>query len=53
VFDDRGNIVTNAHVVGGARRFQVTLSSGKQVSASLVGRWAPGDLAVTTSTRPV
>lgn len=45
VLDDRGNIVTNAHVVGDAQASEVTLASGKQVSASLVGRWAPGDLA--------
>ena len=46
VFDRDGNIVTNAHVVGDAQRFTVTLASGKRVSATLVGRWAPGDLAV-------
>jgi putative serine protease PepD len=46
VFDDRRDIVTNAHVVGSSSRFRVTLSSGKQVGAKLVGRWAPGDLAV-------
>jgi S1-C subfamily serine protease len=28
VFDGRGNVVTNAHVVDGARRFGVTLSGG-------------------------
>src|SRR5215211_8616276 len=37
VFDTRGNVVTNAHVVGGAKRFTVTLSGGKRVSATLVG----------------
>jgi hypothetical protein len=41
-----GRIVTNAHVVGDAEQFRVTLASGKQVDATLVGRWTPGDLAV-------
>jgi putative serine protease PepD len=46
VFDDKRDIVTNAHVVGSADTFKVTLASGRQVAADLVGRWAPGDLAV-------
>jgi S1-C subfamily serine protease len=46
VFDDRRDIVTNAHVVGNANAFKVTLASGRQVPAALVGRWTPGDLAV-------
>jgi S1-C subfamily serine protease len=46
VLDTDGNIVTNAHVVGDAQRFRVTLQSGKEVDATLVGRWTPGDLAV-------
>jgi putative serine protease PepD len=46
VFDDARNIVTNAHVVGDAETFRVTLASGQRVQASLVGRWEPGDLAV-------
>jgi S1-C subfamily serine protease len=46
VFDDKRDIVTNAHVVGDSKRFTVTLASGRQVRARLVGRWAPGDLAV-------
>jgi putative serine protease PepD len=46
VLDDAGHIVTNAHVVAGASRLTVTLASGKTVDATLVGRWAPGDLAV-------
>ena len=28
VFDARGNVVTNAHVVGGATSFRVTLATG-------------------------
>jgi S1-C subfamily serine protease len=46
IFDDQGDIVTNDHVVGDATSFQVTLQSGKRTSASLVGTWTPGDLAV-------
>jgi putative serine protease PepD len=46
VFDDRGDVVTNAHVVGSATRFIVTLMSGKQHSATLVGRSVGNDLAV-------
>ena len=46
VFDDRGDIVTNAHVVGSASTFTVTRASGARSAARLVGRWVPGDLAV-------
>ena len=46
VLDSDGNIVTNAHVVGDSDHFTVTLRSGKQLDATLVGRWLPGDLAV-------
>ncbi len=46
VFDSRGDIVTNNHVVGTAKTFKVTLASGKQVGGTLVGTFAPDDLAV-------
>jgi putative serine protease PepD len=46
VYDGKGDIVTNAHVVGDAHTFSVTLSSGKTHSATLVGAFAPNDLAV-------
>jgi S1-C subfamily serine protease len=46
VYDTRGDIVTNAHVVGSAQRFEVLLPSGKTVSANLVGTFAADDLAV-------
>ena len=46
VFDSAGNIVTNAHVVGTAKTFTVTTSSGKQLTGKLVGVFAPDDLAV-------
>jgi S1-C subfamily serine protease len=46
VYDDKGNVVTNDHVVAGSRSFKVTLASGERHDASLVGRYTPGDLAV-------
>jgi S1-C subfamily serine protease len=46
VFDTLGDIVTNNHVVSGSNTFQVTLASGKQYPARLVGTFAPDDLAV-------
>jgi S1-C subfamily serine protease len=46
VYDGKGNIITNAHVVGTATSFQVTLSDGKTYPATLVGSYAPDDIAV-------
>jgi S1-C subfamily serine protease len=46
VYDAQGDIVTNAHVVGTAQKFQVTFFDGQTVSASLVGSYPAGDLAV-------
>lgn len=47
VYDDKGHIVTNAHVVGSATTFQVTLpNASKPVAAKLVASFAPDDLAV-------
>jgi S1-C subfamily serine protease len=46
VFDDQGNIVTNAHVLGVATRFQVTASDNKTHPATLVGSSPQSDLAV-------
>ncbi len=46
VFDAKGDIVTNNHVVGTAKTFKVTLASGKQVNGTLVGTFAADDLAV-------
>jgi len=47
VFDGRGDIVTNAHVVNGATRFVVTLSRGDSHPATLVGVVdRPNDIAV-------
>ena len=46
VFDARGDVVTNAHVVGNAKRFVVTLASGDSHPATAIGRDAANDLAV-------
>jgi len=46
VFDTKGNIVTNAHVVGDATAFTVTTAKGKQYKGSLVGKFEADDLAV-------
>src|SRR5215467_14214615 len=47
VFDSKGNIVTNAHVVGSATTFQVSpAGSAKTLKATLVGAYPPDDLAV-------
>jgi putative serine protease PepD len=45
VYDGHGNIVTNAHVVGNATKFSVTLASGNH-PGTLVGSFPPDDLAV-------
>ncbi len=46
VFDTHGDIVTNAHVAGGATSFTVTLADGRSVSGKLVGEFVPNDIAV-------
>ena len=47
VFDAKGDIVTNAHVVGNATSFQVLqASSASPRPATLVSRYRPDDLAV-------
>jgi S1-C subfamily serine protease len=46
VYDTKGNIVTNDHVVRGATTFQVSLFDGKNYPAKLVGEFAADDLAV-------
>jgi S1-C subfamily serine protease len=51
VFDQQGDIVTNAHVVGTDTSFQVTTSSGSRLQAKLVGTFVPDDLAVIRVSR--
>jgi putative serine protease PepD len=46
VFDSRGDVVTNAHVVAGAEDCAVTLSGGDEHPAKVVGRDSGNDLAV-------
>jgi S1-C subfamily serine protease len=47
VLDDKGDVVTNAHVVGDATSFQVTYATSTTPHpATLVGAYGPDDLAV-------
>jgi putative serine protease PepD len=46
VIDREGHVVTNAHVVGVARQFAVTLSGGDRHTAKLSGTAPESDLAV-------
>lgn len=53
MYDTKGDIVTNDHVVGTATSFQVLLPSHAQpVKATLVGAYPPDDLAVIKVTNP-
>lgn len=47
VYDTKGHVVTNAHVVGDAKTFEVTVATGEQpLTASLVSSYPEQDLAV-------
>jgi S1-C subfamily serine protease len=46
VYDDKGDIVTNAHVVGDFKQFLVATSDGRQMKATLVGTFPVDDVAV-------
>jgi putative serine protease PepD len=46
VLDTKGDILTNAHVIAGARSIQVAFSDGTTVPATLVGSNTGADLAV-------
>ena len=46
VYDDHGDVVTNSHVVQGARSFRVTLAGGQKHQATLVGADRSHDIAV-------
>jgi len=46
VIDRLGHVLTNYHVVDGAREIQVTLFSGKTYDARLIGGDPPSDIAV-------
>jgi S1-C subfamily serine protease len=46
VWDDRGNVITNYHVIDGASGARVRLNDGRDYPARLVGASASHDLAV-------
>ncbi len=46
VLDTRGHILTNFHVIDGAKEIQVTLFDGKNYEGRLVGKDASSDVAV-------
>jgi serine protease Do len=46
IYDNQGHIVTNAHVVQGADRVEVTYADGTQLRATVVGIDPDSDLAV-------
>jgi serine protease Do len=57
LYDDRGHILTNNHVVSGADRIIVTFHDGEEMPAKIVGTDPKTDVAVikvdTTSYRPI
>jgi 2-alkenal reductase len=52
VWDGAGHVVTNNHVVEGARKVFVQLDAGDPIAATLVGRAPEYDLAVVRLSRP-
>jgi putative serine protease PepD len=46
VFDTKGNIITDEHVVSGANQITVTFQDGRKAAASLVGSDTGADVAV-------
>ncbi len=52
VWDEAGHVVTNNHVVEGARRLFVQLDAGQPIEATLVGRSPEYDLAVLRLAKP-
>ncbi|MFF1697217.1 S1C family serine protease [Streptomyces sp. NPDC058257] len=53
VYDDKGHVVTNAHVVGKERTFKVTTATGEQeLTAKLVSSYPEQDLAVIKLDNP-
>ena len=46
LIDDRGNIITNYHVISGARSIEVTLADQTRHAAKVIGRDPVSDLAV-------
>jgi S1-C subfamily serine protease len=52
IYDSKGDIVTNAHVVGTSTSFTVTLASRKSYPGKLVGSYMPDDIAVIRISAP-
>lgn len=46
IWDDKGHIVTNFHVVQGAKKISITIQGGKSVGATVVGVEPRKDIAV-------
>lgn len=46
VIDRQGHVLTNNHVIGGAKEIQVTLFNGKTYDARLIGKDSATDIAV-------
>lgn len=46
IFDQQGDILTNAHVVAGASSYRAYLADGRSYPATLVGAFALDDIAV-------
>src|SRR5438445_7289506 len=46
VYDNKGNILTDEHVVSGANQIAVTFADGRKASAKVVGSDTGADLAV-------
>jgi S1-C subfamily serine protease len=46
IIDDQGHILTNFHVVEGARKIEVTFASNNTYSATLIGQDAEQDIAI-------
>jgi len=53
VIDRRGHILTNYHVIAGARQIQATLHDGQSYTAKLVGQDPVNDIAVLQIAAPV
>ncbi len=53
VLDKHGHILTNYHVIEGAKEIEVTLFDGNSYPARLIGRDAPSDIAVLRIDAPV
>jgi S1-C subfamily serine protease len=53
IWDERGHVVTNWHVISGAAEANVRLADGRDYSASLVGASSAHDIAVLRISVPV